>query len=205
MPECVKRIENVRQFRLASKSPGTVKLADMPTRFHVETMLDNPYLVLPLTSSERREYVPIGFVTPDYLASNLVIVIADAKLFHFDILTSNVFMDWMRAVCGRLKSDYRITKDNVYNNFPWPDLTESQMIEIEQTAQAILDARILYPDVSFADLYGEKMYLYPELRKAHQANDKAVMKAYGYAPSMTEPEIVADLMKRYQELTAKEK
>ena len=201
MPECLKRIENVRQFRLASKSPGTVKLADMPTRFHVETMLDKPYLVLPLTSSERREYVPIGFVSPDCLASNLVIVIAEAKLFHFGILTSNVFMDWMRAVCGRLKSDYRITKDNVYNNFPWVELSESQMSEIEKTAQAILDARALYPDTSFADLYGEKMYLYPELRKAHQANDKAVMKAYGYAPSMTEPEIVADLMKRYQELT----
>ena len=201
MPECLKRIENVRQFRLASKSQGTVKLANVPTRFHVETMLDKPYLVLPLTSSERRKYVPIGFVTPDYLASNLVIVIAEAKLFHFGILTSNVFMDWMRAVCGRLKSDYRITKDNVYNNFPWAELSENQIAEIEKTAQAILDARTLYPDTSFADLYGDKMYLYPELCQAHQANDKAVMKAYGYAPSMTEPEIVADLMKRYQELT----
>ena len=201
MPECLKRVENVRKFRLASKSPGTVKLADTPTKFHVETMLNSPYLVLPLTSSERRQYVPIGFVTPDYLASNLVVVIAEANLFHFGVLTSNIFMNWMRAVCGRLKSDYRITKDNVYNNFPWCVPSDAEKVAIEKTAQAILDARLLYPEISFADLYGEKMYLYPELCKAHQANDKAVMKAYGYAPTMTEPEIVADLMKRYQELT----
>ena len=203
MPECLKRVENVRKFRLASKSPGTVKLADTPTKFHVETMLNSPYLVLPLTSSERRQYVPIGFVTPDYLASNLVVVIAEANLFHFGVLTSNIFMNWMRAVCGRLKSDYRITKDNVYNNFPWCVPSDAEKVAIEKTAQAILDARLLYPEISFADLYGEKMYLYPELCKAHQANDRAVMKAYGYAPSMTEPEIVADLMKRYQELTAR--
>ena len=114
---------------------------------------------------------------------------------------SNVHMAWTRAVCGRIKSDYRYSKDVVYNNFPWCVPSDAEKVAIEKTAQAILDARLLYPEISFADLYGEKMYLYPELCKAHQANDKAVMKAYGYAPTMTEPEIVADLMKRYQELT----
>ena len=113
-------------------------------------------------------------------------------------------MAWMRAVCGRIKGDYRYTSDIVYNNFPWCEPTEVQKTAIEKTAQAILDARALYPDCSLADLYDEAT-MPPELRKAHQANDRAVMKAYGYAPSMTEPEIVADLMKRYQELTAKEK
>lgn len=120
MPECLKRVEAVRNFRLNSKSAGTRKLADKPTRFHVETMPKTEYLIMPLTSSERRRYVPIGFMTPDSLASNLVTVVLDASLYDFGILTSNVFMAWMRAVCGRLKSDYRITKDNVFNNFPWP-------------------------------------------------------------------------------------
>lgn len=201
MPECMKRVEAVRQFRLASKSAGTVKLADKPTRFHVETMPSENYLILPLTSSERRKYVPIGFMSPDSLASNLVTVVTNATLYHFGILTSNVFMAWMRAVCGRLKSDYRITKDNVYNNFPWPTPTDAQKAKIEQTAQAILDARVLYPDASLADLYDETT-MPPELRKAHQQNDKAVMQAYGFSvKDMTESKCVAELMKMYQKLT----
>lgn len=202
MPECMKRVEAVRKFRLASKSPGTVKLADTPTRFHVETMPESDCLIMPLTSSEKRRYVPIGFIKPDALASNLVTVVLQATIFDFGVLTSNVFMAWMRAVCGRLKSDYRITKDNVYNNFPWPNPTPEQKAKIEQTAQAILDARALYPDSSLADLYDE-VAMPPELRKAHQANDRAVMQAYGFdVKTMTESTCVAELMKMYQKLTA---
>ena len=200
MPHCMERVQAVRDFRLASKSAGTVKLAEKPTRFHVETILENPFLVMPLTSSERRRYVPIGFIPSNYLASNLVVVIADATMYHFGVLTSNVFMSWMRAVCGRLKSDYRITKDNVYNNFPWPTPTDTQKAKIEQTAQAILDARALYPDSSLADLYDE-LTMPPELRKAHQNNDRAVMQAYGFdVKTMTESSCVAELMKMYQKL-----
>ena len=203
MPHCMERVQAVRDFRLASKSAGTVKLAEKPTRFHVETILENPFLVMPLTSSERRRYVPIGFIPSNYLASNLVVVIADATMYHFGVLTSNVFMSWMRAVCGRLKSDYRITKDNVYNNFPWPTPTEDQKAKIEQTAQAILDARALYPDSSLADLYDE-LTMPPELRKAHQNNDRAVMQAYGFdVKTMTESSCVAELMKMYQKLVEK--
>ena len=203
LPACLERVHAVRDFRLASKSSGTVKLADKPTRFHVETILNEPFLVMPLTSSERRKYVPIGFIPSNYLASNLVVVIANANIYHFGVLTSNIFMSWMRAVCGRLKSDYRITKDNVYNNFPWPTPTEEQKAKIEQTAQAILDARALYPDCSLADLYDE-VTMPPELRKAHQQNDKAVMQAYGFWGRLnTETECVAELMKMYQELTSK--
>ncbi|MBR3850367.1 MAG: class I SAM-dependent DNA methyltransferase, partial [Oscillospiraceae bacterium] len=202
MPECLKRVEAVRQFRLSSSSAGTVKLADKPTRFHVENMPKGTYIVIPEVSSERRRYVPMGFMPPDILCSNLVKVIPDASLYHLGVLTSNVHMAWMRAVCGRLKSDYRYSKDVVYNNFPWPTPTDAQKAKIEQTAQAILDARALYPEASYADLYGDKMYLYPELLKAHQQNDKAVMQAYGFDISTTtESSCVAELMKMYQRLT----
>lgn len=199
MPHCMKRVEAVRDFRLSSKSAGTRKLADRPTRFHVENMPTGNFIVVPEVSSERRRYVPMGFMTPDVLCSNLVKVIPNATLFHFGVLTSNVHMAWMRAVCGRLKSDYRYSKDVVYNNFPWPTPTEAQKAKIEQTAQAILDARALYPDCSLADLYDE-VTMPPELRKAHQQNDKAVMQAYGFWGKLnTETECVAELMKMYQE------
>ncbi len=200
MPECMKRVENVRNFRLASKSEGTRKIADKPTRFHVENMPEGNYIVLPEVSSEKRFYIPIGFMDSKVLCSNKVRLMPNATLYHFGILTSSVHMAWMRVVCGRLKSDYSYSINIVYNNFPWCEPTEAQKAAIEKTAQAILDARALYPDCSLADLYDEAT-MPPELRKAHQANDKAVMKAYCYASSMTEPEIVADLMKRYQELT----
>ena len=134
------------------------------------------------------------------ITSNLAFLIPDATLFHFGILTSNVHNAWMRAVAGRLKSDYRYSKDIVYNNFPWPAPTDAQKIKIEQTAQAILDARALYPDCSLADLYDE-VTMPPELRKAHQQNDKAVMQAYGFWGKLnTETECVAELMRMYQEL-----
>ena len=144
----------------------------------------------------------MGFMTPDILCSDLVFLLPNATLYHFGILTSNVHMAWMRAVCGRLKSDYRYSKDVVYNNFPWPAPTEEQKAKIEQTAQAILDARSLYPDATFAEMYGEHIYLFPEVLTAHQNNDRAVMQAYGMSiKDTTESSCVAELMRLYQELT----
>ena len=203
MPHCMKRIEAVREMRLASNSAGTRKLADHPTRFHVENMPDTNYIIVPKVSSEKRRYVPMGFMSPNVLASDLVFVIPDATLYHFGILESNVHMAWMRAVCGRLKSDYRYSKDVVYNNFPWPIPTEEQKAKIEQTAQAILDARALYPDSSLADLYDE-LTMPVELRKAHQNNDRAVMQAYGFPvkSTFTESQCVAELFKLYKEKTS---
>lgn len=200
MPQALKRVEAVRDFRLNSKSAGTVKLAEKPTRFHVENMPKSTYVVIPEVSSERRRYIPMGFMTPDILCSNLVKIVPDATLYHLGVLTSNVHMAWVRAVCGRLKSDYRYSKDIVYNNFPWPTPSEEQRSKIEETAQAILDARALYPDSSLADLYDE-LTMPPELRKAHQENDRAVMRAYGFSiKDTTESSCVAELMKMYQEL-----
>ena len=201
MPQCMKRVENVRNLRLASKSAGTRKLADRPTRFHVENMPEGTSIIIPSVSSERRRYVPMGFLEPGTLASNLVLLIPNATLYHFGILTSSVHMAWMRVVCGRLKSDYRYSKDIVYNNFPWPVPTPEQQARIEHTAQAILDARADYPDSSLADLYDEVL-MPPELRRAHQDNDRAVKAAYGFpsGPDFTESDCVAALMKRYQEL-----
>ena len=199
MPECLKRVQNVRAFRLASVSAGTVRLADKPTHFHVENMPKGTYIILPKVSSEKRRYVPMGFMTPDVFSSDLVFLIPNATLYHFGVLTSNVHMAWMRAVCGRLKSDYRYSKDIVYNNFPWPTPTDAQKAKIEQTAQGILDARALYPEASLADLYDE-LTMPPELRKAHQANDRAVMEAYGMPIKETdEAACVAWLMRLYQE------
>ena len=140
-------------------------------------------------------------MSPEVLASDLVFLIPDATLYHFGVLESNVHMAWMRAVCGRLKSDYRYSKDVVYNNFPWPTPTDEQRQLIEQTAQQILDARALYPDSSLADLYDE-LTMPVELRRAHQQNDRAVMQAYGFdVKTMTESQCVAELFKLYQELT----
>lgn len=200
MPNCMKRVQAVRDFRLASKSEGTRKLADKPTRFHVENMPATSYIIIPETSSENRRYIPIGFMTPDIFCSNAIRLMPNASTYHFGILTSNIHMAWMRTVCGRLKSDYRYSKDIVYNNFPWPDPSDAQKEKIEQTAQAILDARNLYPESSLADLYDE-LTMPPVLRKAHQENDHAVMAAYGFSPKMTENECVAALMKMYQILT----
>ena len=150
----MKRIEAVRNYRLTSPSAGTIKLADKPTRFHVENMPKGNYLLIPEVSSEKRNYVPIGFMTPDILRSNLVKLVPYATLYHFGVLTSSVHNAWMRVVCGRLKSDFRYSKDIVYNNFPWPHPSDSQREKIEQSAQMILDARDRYLDASMADLYG---------------------------------------------------
>lgn len=203
MPECLKLVDNVRKFRLSSKSEGTRKIAEKPTRFHVENMPKSNYIIIPETSSENRKYIPIGFMTPDVICSNAVRLIPNADLYLFGVLTSNVHMAWVRAVCGRLKSDYRYSKDIVYNNFPFPNPAPEQKKLIEKTAQAILDVRAKYSDCSFADMYGDKMYLFGDLVTAHQANDFAVMSAYGFDKKITESECVAELMKMYQKLTEK--
>lgn len=207
MPLALKRVEAVRDYRLASPSAGTRKIAEKPTRFHVENMPATEFLLVPRVSSENRRYVPIGFMSPDKIASDAIQIIPNASLYHFGILTSNVHMAWMRTVAGRLKSDYRYSAKIVYNNFPWPEVTKEQKEKISQTAQAILDARALYPDSSLADLYDE-LTMPPELRKAHQANDKAVMQAYGMTKEvdgkktwLTESETVARLFQIYEELT----
>ncbi len=200
MPKCLERVKNVKDFRLKSKSEETRKLADKPTHFHVENMPKTNYLLIPRVSSERRRYIPIGFISPEILSSDSVHMIENANIYQFGVLTSNVHMSWMRVVAGRLKSDYRYSKDIVYNNFPWPTPTKEQQEKIEKTAQMILDARNLYPDCSLADLYDE-VTMPPELRKAHQQNDRAVMEAYGFWGKVkTESECVAELMKMYQKL-----
>ena len=200
MPECMKRVQAVREYRLKSTSAPTVKLADRPTRFHVENFPKGNYIVIPEVSSERRKYIPIGFLTPDIFCSNLVKIVPDATLYHFGVLTSSVHNAWMRTVCGRLKSDYRYSKDVVYNNFPWPSPSDEQKAAIEKTAQAILDTRAKYADCTMAQLYGETAYLFPELVKAHEANDKAVMAAYGFDMKMSESECVAELFRMYEKL-----
>ena len=199
--EIRRRLDAVREMRLQSSAAPTRALADKPYLFFSSPQTESNYLCIPEVSSERRKYVPIGFMDKSIIASNTVSIVPDATLFHFGILVSNVHNAWMRAVCGRLKSDYRYSGAIVYNNFPWPTPTEAQKAKIEQTAQAILDARALYPDCSLADLYDE-VTMPPELRKAHQQNDKAVMQAYGFWGKLnTETECVAELMKMYQELT----
>ena len=199
--EVKKRLQAVRESRMASPKAATRKWADFPMLFTENRQPSDTYILVPSVSSEKRRYVPMGFVSPDVVASNLVLIIPNASLYHFGILESNVHMAWMRAVCGRLKSDYRYSNDIVYNNFPWPNPTEGQKAKIEQTAQAILDARDKYPDSSLADLYDE-LTMPVELRKAHQDNDRAVMQAYGFnVKTMTESQCVAELFKLYNEKT----
>ena len=200
MPECLKRVQAVREFRLTSKRAATLKLADTPTRFQTENMPVGKFVVIPEVSSEKRKYVPMGYMDDSVLCSNKLRLMPNAELYHFGILESNVHMAWMRAVCGRLEMRYDYSIKIVYNNFPWCNPTAEQKKKIEETAQAILDARALYPDCSLADLYDE-VAMPPELRKAHQANDRAVMQAYGFdVKTMTESTCVAELMKMYQKL-----
>lgn len=201
MPLCYERVNAVRQLRLASKRSSTLKLADSPTRFQTENMPTTHYLVIPEVSSEKRRYIPIGYMSPDVLCSNKLRLMPNATLYHFGVLTSNVHMAWMRAVCGRLESRYDYSIKIVYNNFPWCNPTEEQRQKIEATAQAILDARAKYPDCSLADLYDE-VTMPIELRRAHQANDRAVMAAYGFPTTMTESDCVARLLEMYQQITS---
>ena len=202
MPTVMERIDLCRSARLNSPDKGRQKLADTPSIFR-ETQNPAKFVVVPKVSSERRKYIPIGFLNDETIPTDLLFIIPNVEVYHFGILTSNVHMAWMRAVAGRLKSDYRYSKDIVYNNFPWPTPTPAQKERIEKTAQAILDARALYPESSLADLYDE-LTMPVELRKAHRANDKAVMEAYGFWGRLnSEAACVAELMKLYKALTEK--
>lgn len=198
LPEVLKRIEACKNDRLQG-APDRQKLAETPGLFR-ETKNPKSYIIVPATSSEKRKYIPLGFMTEDTIPTNSAVIIPEARCYEFGILTSNIHMAWMRVVCGRLEMRYRYSKDIVYNNFPWPTPTEEQKSKIEQTAQAILDARAKFPDCSLADLYDETV-MPPELRKAHQENDKAVMQAYGFSIKMSESECVAELFKMYEKLT----
>ena len=202
MPLVLKRVQKVKEFREKSKALSTRKMAATPTLFAQRAQpTSGNYIAVPETSSQRRRYIPIGFLSSEVIASNLLFLIPNAKLYDFGILSSNMHNSWMRAVAGRLKSDYRYAKDIVYNNFPWPPATEKQKAKIEKTAQAILDARALYPDSSLADLY-DPLTMPKELLKAHQDNDRTVMEAYGLpVKGTTESDAVAHLFKMYEKLT----
>lgn len=199
LPMIKKRVQQVREFRLKSTKAVTVKSADSPTLFQQIRQPDEPYIIVPRVSSENRRYIPMGYESPETIITDSVQCIPNADLYTFGIITSNVHMAWTRVVCGRLKSDYRYSAKIVYNNFPWPEPTEQQKQKIEETAHGILDARALFPDSSLADLY-DPLTMPVELRKAHIANDKAVMAAYGFGIKMTEEECVAELMKLYQKM-----
>ena len=202
LPEIKKRVAMCKEWREnATKTGDAYKLRDIPHLFRpCKQFKDGTYIAIPLVSSSRRRYIPMGFVNNGMIPGNNLFCVFDAGLYHFGVLESNVHMAWIRAVGGFLKSDWRYSKDIVYNNFPWPIPTDAQKDKIEKTAQGILDARAKYPDSSLADLYDEVL-MPPELRKAHQANDRAVMEAYGFWGKLnTESECVAQLMKMYQKL-----
>ena len=194
------RVKKVKEFRLNSNSEQTRRAADTPTLFYRNNDLKSDYIAIPKVSSEKRKYIPIDYLSKNIIPGDNLFVSEDAEIYHFGIITSNVHNSWMRMVAGRLKSDFRYSNTMVYNTFPWPNPTKEQKERIEKTAQMILDARNLYPDSSLADLYDD-LIMPPELRKAHQENDKAVMEAYGFDwRTMTESECVAELMKLYQAL-----
>jgi len=199
MPEAMKRVDAVKAFRLASISAPTRKLAATPTRFHVENMPDAGYLVVPQVSSENRSFIPIGFMSPETLVSNLVCLIPNATIYHFGVLSSTMHNAWMRAVCGRMKSSYRYSAGIVYNNFAWPAPTEKHQNAIETAAQAVLTARDHFPNATLADLY-DPSAMPPELVKAHQALDRAVDSAYGARGMDSEAKRVAFLFDRYQSI-----
>ena len=201
MPLVLERVKKVREFRQLSKKAATRKQADTPTLFTENRQPLENFIAIPEVSSGTRRYIPMGFLNSNIICSNKLQLLPSASIYHFGVLMSNVHMAWMRSVCGRLKSDYDYSARIVYNNFPWPTPTDERKSRIEQTAQAILDARELYPDCSLADLYDEAT-MPPELRKAHQQNDKAVMQAYGFWGKLnSESACVAELMRMYQQLT----
>ena len=199
----MKRVEKVREFRLNSKKAATRAKAETPTLFDEIHDCKTDYVAIPKVSSENRRYIPMEYLSKEIIAGDKIFMMPNAELFHFGVLTSNVHMAWMRAVCGRLKSDYSYSNTIVYNNFPWPTPTDEQKARIEQTAQGILDARAQYPDSSLADLY-DPLTMPVELRRAHTANDKTVMAAYGFSTKMSEADCVAELMKLYQKLVAEQ-
>lgn len=206
-PEVIKRnpgiydvVKRVYDYRSSSTAKSTYKLKDKPKEFFITNIPKGNSIIVPVVSSENRKYIPMGLIKEKCIYTNATNYVDDATIYDFGILTSNVHMSWMRVFAGRLKSDYRYSKNLVFNTFPWPNPTKEQKERIEKTAQMILDARNLYPDSSLADLYDD-FTMPPELRKAHQENDKAVMEAYGFDwRNMTESECVGELMKLYQNL-----
>lgn len=202
LPNVLKRIQAVKEFRLSSQRESTLRAADTPYLFGAPFECTTDYIALPKVSSENRRYIPIDYLSADIIPGDKLFTMQNASLYHFGVLTSNVHMAWMRAVCGRLEMRYSYSNTIVYNNFPWPAITPEQEAEISRTAQAILDARNLYPDCSLADLYDE-VTMPVELRRAHQANDRAVMRAYGLPIPTSESEAVAHLFKLYEQLTNK--
>ena len=203
-PEILERVEKVRTFREASKRDATRKNALTPTLFGEIRVCDDQFIAMPTVSSESRNYIPADYLSPEVaVAGSSIKMIAGGTLYHFGLVMSSVHMAWTNTVCGRLEMRYNYSNTLVYNTLPWPQaVSDAQKSKIEQTAQAILDARALYPDSSLADLY-DNLAMPPELRKAHRANDAAVLEAYGFPKDATESEIVARLFKMYQELTSK--
>ena len=202
MPEVLKRVQATREERLSSTDKQAQALANQPSLFR-DTNNPESAIIVPLVSSERRRYIPMGYIDDSIIANNKVSMIPNGQLYELGILMSNVHNAWMRVVSMRMKSDYSYSLAIVYNNFPWPEVNDEQRKKIEETAQGILNARALYPDSSLADLYDE-LTMPIELRKAHQANDRAVMKAYGFPiKDFTEEDCVAELMKMYQKLVEK--
>ena len=197
-PSVLERIENVKSFRESSNRESTKRASLTPSLFGAPFECKSDYIALPKVSSERRFYIPIDYLSSNIIPGDKLFVMENATLFHFGILNSSVHMSWMRTVAGRLKSDYSYSNTIVYNNFIWADATDDQKEKISKTAQAILDARALYPDSSFADLY-DPLTMPPELLKAHKANDKAVLALYGFKSDATEEEIVVKLMQMYAE------
>ena len=200
--EVMRRLQAVKEMRLASTAAPTRAYADMPYLFFSAPQTDSNYLAIPEVSSGARKYIPIGFQDSSIIASNKLLIVPDATLYHFGILTSIVHMAWVSVVGGRMKSDYSYSGSNSYNNFPWPTPNEEQRARIEQTAQGILDARAQHPANSYADMYDE-LTMPADIRKAHRANDAAVLEAYGFPKDATESDIVARLFKMYQSLSAK--
>lgn len=201
LPLVRERIAAVRKFRLESKSPSTRDLARMPTRFHVTVVPESPFLVIPEVSSERRDYVPIGWLEPPTIPSNLVRVLLDADLWHFGILTSAMHMAWLRQIGGRLESRYRYSIGIVYNTFPWPDASDAQRTRIRTLAQAVLDARREFPNSTMADLYDPDV-MPPSLRHAHQRLDTAVDRLYRPQSFAGDRDRVEHLFGLYEALVA---
>lgn len=202
MPLTRERIENVRRLRAASSALATRKSAEHPNRFYFDGTSDSDFVLIPAHSSERRQYIPIGFCPPSVVASNAVSTVKSANLYHFGILTSQFHNAWMRMVAGRLKSDYRYSPKTVYNTFPWPSPKDDEIDLIERSAQAVLDARGRYPNSTLADMYDpDNEWMFPDLIKAHHELDAAVEAAYGVDFQGDEEKIVAHLFKLYAELT----
>lgn len=201
LPSVRERLERVKQFRLSSKRKATQELAKTPAQFAFVSHKESHYLIVPSVSSERRQYIPFGFMTPSVIASNLCLIVPDAGLYHLGIMSSTMHMAWVRSVCGRLKSDYRYSAAIVYNNYPWPqNVTDKQKLTIEEAAQAVLDARARHPDSSLADLY-DPLTMPPELVKAHQKLDAAVDAAYSKKKFQGDSDRVAFLFELYQQIS----